>query len=57
VAIGAFSGTLYQSVSAYCVASGRPEAVWYILAAHLVLGALLLHVYVRSVGEFQEQAA
>jgi dipeptide/tripeptide permease len=57
VAIGAFSGTLYQAVASRCEAAGRPEAVWYILAAHLVLGALLLHAYVRTVGEFQEQAA
>jgi len=57
VAIGAFSGTLYQSVAARFESAGRPEAVWYVLAAHLVVGALLLHFYVRSVGEFKEQEA
>jgi hypothetical protein len=54
VSIGAFSGALYQSVSARLGAAGRPEAVWYVLAAHLLVGALLLHAYVRSVGEFRE---
>jgi len=56
-AIGAFSGALYQSISARCGAAGRPEAVWYILAAHLVLGAVLLFAYMRMIGEFQEQEA
>lgn len=57
VAIGAFSGTLYQSVAARMESAGRPEAVWYVLAAHLVVGAFLLFGYVRLVGEFREQDA
>ena len=54
VAIGAFSGTLYQSISARLDTAGRPEAVWYVLAAHIVVGALVIWGYVRLVGEFQE---
>jgi dipeptide/tripeptide permease len=56
-AIGAFSGTLYQAIAARCNASGHPEATWYILAAHLVIGALVLWGYVRMVGEFREVEA
>jgi POT family proton-dependent oligopeptide transporter len=57
VMIGAFSGTLYQSIAARVGEAGRPEAVWYILAAHLVVGTLVLYGYVRLVGEFREQDA
>ena len=56
-AIGAFSGTLYQSIAARCDAAGHPEATWYILAGHVVLGALVLFGYVRMVGEFREVEA
>ena len=57
VAIGAFSGTLYQWVAKTCGAAGRPEAVWYVLAAHYTIGAFLIYAYVKSVGEFKEQEA
>ncbi|HEX5044379.1 MAG TPA: MFS transporter [Candidatus Polarisedimenticolaceae bacterium] len=56
-AIGAFSGTLYQSIAARCDAAGHPEYTWYILAAHVVVGALVLFGYVRMVGEFREVEA
>ena len=56
-AIGAFSGTLYQWVAARCGESGHPEWTWYILAVHVVVGALVLFGYVRMVGEFQEVEA
>jgi POT family proton-dependent oligopeptide transporter len=56
-AIGAFSGTLYQSVASRCDAAGHPEYTWYILAAHVVVGALVLFGYVRAVGEFREVEA
>ena len=57
VAIGAFSGTLYQSISSRLGEAGRPEAVWYVLAAHVVAGAVVLWGYVRLVGEFKELEA
>jgi dipeptide/tripeptide permease len=57
VAIGAFSGTLYQSIASHMESAGRAQAVWYVLAAHLVIGALVLWGYVRLVGEFREQEA
>jgi len=56
-AIGAFSGTLYQSIAARCEEAGHPEYTWYILAGHVVLGALVLFGYVRAVGEFREVEA
>jgi dipeptide/tripeptide permease len=57
VAIGAFSGALYQSVAAHFESVGRPEAVWYVLAAHLLIGAVSIYAYVKTVGEFKEQDA
>jgi POT family proton-dependent oligopeptide transporter len=53
-AIGAFSGTLYQSIAGRLGESGRPEAVWYVLAGHTLVGALVLWGYVKLVGEFKE---
>jgi len=57
VSIGAFSGTLYQSVAARMDAMGHPEGVWYVLAAHYVVGALVIFGYMKLVGEFREQEA
>jgi dipeptide/tripeptide permease len=57
VSIGAFSGTLYQWVAARLGEAGHPETVWYVLAAHYILGAFVLFAYVRLVGEFREQEA
>jgi POT family proton-dependent oligopeptide transporter len=55
--IGAFSGPLYQGIAKHYGEAGRPEMTWYILAAHVVVGALVLWGYVRMVGEFQEVEA
>jgi MFS family permease len=58
VAIGGFgSGITYTSLSGYFVEQGRPEYVWYVLAAHLILAIVVMTVFKRVAGEFQEQDA
>jgi hypothetical protein len=58
VMIGAaFSGVTYTSLYGYFESLKHPEFVWYVLAAHTVLGILALHGFTRVAGEFQEQDA
>jgi MFS family permease len=54
VAIGAFSGPTYTRLYGYLEGLGHPDYVWYILAAHLTLGMIVLAVYVRLTGGFTE---
>jgi MFS family permease len=54
VAIGAFSGLIYTPLYGHLETLGHPDYVWYILAAHLALGMVVLAVYVRLTGGFKE---
>ena len=54
VAIGAFSGPTYTRLYGYLEELGRPADVWYILAAHLAIGMVVLALYVRRTGSFKE---
>ncbi len=54
IGIGAFSGIIYTPLYGYFNSRGKPELVWYILAAHVVLGILVINLFVRRVGELQE---
>jgi len=54
VAIGAFSGPTYTRLYGYLEGLGHPDHVWYYLAAHLAIGMIVLAVYVRLTGGFQE---
>ena len=56
VMIGAaLSGITYTALSGYFNAIGSPEYVWYVLAAHTLLGILVLAGFTKIVGEFSEQ--
>ena len=56
VAIGGFgSGITYTKLSGYFVDQGRPEYIWYTLAAHLILAIVVMTVFKKVAGEFQEQ--
>jgi dipeptide/tripeptide permease len=58
VMIGAaFSGVTYTSLYGYFETLGSPEYVWYVLAAHTVLGIVVLQLFTRTAGEFQEREA
>jgi POT family proton-dependent oligopeptide transporter len=55
VAIGAFSGPIYTPLSGYFRDMGHADYVWYVLAAHLILAIIALHLFVKFAGEFKEQ--
>ena len=54
IGIGAFSGLIYTPLYGYFREINHPEYVWYILAAHLVLGMIALYVFTKTAGEFTE---
>ena len=56
VMIGAaFSGVTYTSLYGYFEGLGHPEYVWYVLAAHTILGILVLMAFTKIAGELQER--
>jgi len=58
VMIGGFtSGLVYTTIYGRCNEAGRPELVWYILAAHVAVAIAVFWVFVRVAGEFREQSA
>ncbi|MFH1438540.1 MAG: MFS transporter, partial [Pseudomonadota bacterium] len=54
VAIGAFSGPTYTRLYGYLEKIGHPDYIWYLLAAHLAIGMIVLAVYVSFIGSFKE---
>jgi MFS family permease len=55
VAIGAFSGAIYTPMFGHFRTIGHADWIWYVLAANLIVGTIVLNVYVKAVGEFEEQ--
>jgi len=51
----ALSGVVYTSLYGAFRGRGHPEYVWFIMAVHMILGAIVLYVYSRTAGEFKEQ--
>lgn len=51
---GALSGVTYTSLYGYFEDLGHVEYVWYSLAAHQIVGILLIYGYVKVLGEFKE---
>jgi len=55
VMIGGFSsGFIYTTLYGRFSGAGSPERVWYVLAAHLLVGVLVFWGFVRVAGEFRE---
>jgi MFS family permease len=52
--IGAFSGLIYTPLYGHFCDNGHPEWVWYVLAAHTLLGMLVIYVFTKIMGEFKE---
>ncbi len=52
---GATSGVLYTSLYGYFGDMGKPEYVWYTLAAHLVLAIFIMIAFQKVAGGFKEQ--
>lgn len=57
VAVGAFAGPIYTTLSGYFRDNGHPEYVWYVLAGNLILAIVVLTLFIRIAGEFKEQEA
>ncbi len=55
VGIGGFTSGLYTALYGRFADAGHPEHVWYLLAAHLVVGVVAMHVFTRLAGEFRER--
>jgi POT family proton-dependent oligopeptide transporter len=53
--IGAFSGVIYTTLHGHFQDTGRPEYIWYVLTAHVVVGILAIFLFTRFVGEFHER--
>jgi proton-dependent oligopeptide transporter, POT family len=51
---GALSGVTYTSLYGYFNDAGHVEYVWYTLAAHQLVGILVIYGYVKALGEFKE---
>ncbi len=52
---GATAGVTYTSLYGYFVKNGHPEWIWYTLAAHMLLGMVVMMVFRRVAGDFKEQ--
>ncbi len=51
----ALSGVVYTTLYGVFRGQGHPEYVWFTIAAHMILGAIVLFAYSRIAGEFKEQ--
>jgi MFS family permease len=51
---GGLSGVVYSSLYGYFEKGGHPEYCWFVLAAHFLLGMLVLTLFTRIWGEFKE---
>lgn len=51
---GSLSGVIYTSLSGYFRDKGHPEHVFVMLAAHFVLGAIVLFLFTRTGRSFKE---
>jgi hypothetical protein len=56
-AVGAFSGPIYTTLYGHFREMGHPEYVWYTLAVHMVLAIVVINVFVKMWGEFEERDA
>ncbi len=51
----ALSGVTYTSLSGHFQNLNHPEYIWYTLAAHFILGIIVLLAFTKILGEFKEQ--
>jgi len=57
VGLGAFSGLIYTPLYGYFRNMNHPEYVWFVLAAHTILGIILIYGFIKAMGEFKEMEA
>ena len=51
---GALSGVTYTSLYGYFGNIQHPEYIWYTMAAHTILGMIVIWLFTKTVGEFEE---
>jgi proton-dependent oligopeptide transporter, POT family len=51
---GGLSGVVYSSLYGFFQKAGHPEYCWFVLAAHFVLGMVILTLFTKIWGEFKE---
>jgi dipeptide/tripeptide permease len=54
---GGLSGVIYSSLYGHFQKAGHPEYCWFVLAAHFVLGMLVITLFTKLWGEFKEMEA
>jgi dipeptide/tripeptide permease len=54
VGVGAFSGLTYTPLYGRFDGMGHAEYVWYVLAAHMIIGIVVLGLFAKLAGEFKE---
>ncbi len=52
--IGAFSGMIYTPLYGYFRSLGHPEWVWFAIAAHTIIGMIVIYIFTKTMGEFEE---
>jgi len=56
--IGAsLSGVTYTKLFGYYENAGNIEMIWFVLAAHVLIGVLAINLFVNKLGHFEEQSA
>ncbi len=51
---GALSGVTYTSLYGYFRNLNHPEHIWFVLAAHTILGMIIIYIFTKRAGEFKE---
>jgi len=54
---GASSGVIYTSLYGYFQGRGHSEYTWFVLAAHFLLGMVILTLFTKKWGQFKEMEA
>jgi proton-dependent oligopeptide transporter, POT family len=57
VCIGAFLSGRYTSWLGHFETTGHADYVWYLLAAHCLVGILAVFIFIKTAGEFKEMQA
>ena len=52
---GGLSGVVFTSLYGYFREQGRPEFIWFTLAAYVLIGIIAISIFMKKVGEFKEQ--
>jgi dipeptide/tripeptide permease len=52
---GLSSGVIYTTLYGYFDKAGTPEYVWYVMGAHFMVAVVVLWLFVKIAGEFQER--